>query len=356
MSNRAERRRQARAAAKRRTLFHGTAAALVAEIERDGLKVGQEGRVYLTDSRAIARSYAVWETAQQLALGNGQAIGAVLTVTVPGPLTVERDSFPPPLPWETTMLSGVSYFTTEPITPAMIASVKRFEIEELRDEETLEAVIAEHELVCAAVPRSDAIGSAAPLIARSGLHDAIPDHWALLDAVIAASPNARSRWHGESHWLGVLAAAVRLLERGSRADPAVLLAFCVLHDSLRRSEGHDPKHGERAAAFADRLHPEHLRLSARQRELLRRALVDHDRGLTTRAVTIGACWDADRLTLPRVGITINPRMLSTAQGRQLACAPDSVPEPAACDWDWALSRMYLLASRGRAVASRRAAA
>ena len=325
-------------------LFHGTAGVLVDDIRRDGLTVGQEGRVYMTDSRAAARSYAIWAAAEQAQLGHpAPHTGAVFTVTASG-LTVEQNSYPPPLPWQTTMLACVSYFTTEPITPEMIGTVDSWEIEELRDDATLDAVIREHELICRALPRADAVGNAAPTIRRNGLHKAIPDHWALLNAIRDASPNARSRWHGESHWLGVLAAAVRILERGSPADPAVLLAFCLLHDAQRRSEGRDARHGERAAAFADRLHGELLRLNPRQRDLLRRALIDHDCGLTTTDANIGAAWDADRLTLPRVGIKVDPRMLSTAEARELAGEPGAVPDAAACDWDWALSRMFVLAA------------
>ena len=338
--DRAERRRQERAAAKARTLFHGSAGAVLEEIERDGLRAGQEGRVYLTDSRAIARSYAIWEAARHPA----PHIGVVLTVKA-SMLTVEQNSYPPPLPWETTMHGGVSYFTTTPIAPAMIVSVEEFVIEELRDDATLEAVVREAELICDALPRATAVGNAAPMIRRGGLHRAVPDHWGLLDALVEASPNAGSRWHGEAHWRGVLAAGVRLVERGCSADPAVLTAFALLHDSQRRSESHDPRHGERAADLADRLHDDALlALDNEQREKLRAALVDHDRGLTSTDTTIGACWDADRLTLGRVGITPDPALLSTAAARELAGERGRVPDGEACSWDWALSRMFLLAA------------
>ena len=342
---RAERRRQERAAKSARTLFHGTAGALADAIRREGLTLGQDGRVFLTDSRAIARAYATWEAAQH----DAPHTGLIATVRAAVAVTVEEHSYPPPLPWETTMRGGVSYFATQPIGPAALERLDVFDIEELHDPDQVEAVCREAALVCAALPRAGAVGNAAPMIRPSALRKAIPDHWALLDAIRDESPNARSRWHGESHWLGVLAAAVRILERGSPADPAVLLAFALLHDAQRRSEGRDSKHGARAAAFADRLHGELLRLNPRQRDLLRRALIDHDRGLTSDDATIGACWDADRLTLPRVGISVNPAKLSTPEAVELAGEPGAVPDAAACDWDWALSRMYLLAAGRRLV-------
>lgn len=357
---RAERRRQERAAAKARTLYHGTSAVLVDQIKREGLRLGTDGRVFLTDSKAIARSYAVWEAARQAAQGAtpdpdtpsgrralalGGNVGAVFTVKATVPIAVEQDSYPPPLPWETTMLKGVSYFATRPIAAEHLGPVEMWSIAELDDPAQVEAVCRESILVCGALHRRDSVSPTAPMLRRSSIHKAIPDIWVFHEGVMQSSTNARSRWHGETHWRGVLAAAVRLVERGSQADPAILLAFCLLHDSRRSSEGYDPKHGERAAQLADLMHDhEILTFTDEQRATLRAALVDHDRGKTSTDPTIGACWDADRLTLGRVGITINPAMLSTAQGRALAAEPGSVPAGEACDWDWALSRMYLLAA------------
>lgn len=187
--------------------------------------------------------------------------------------------------------------------------------------------------------RAITVRSAEPLSA------AIPDAWALLRAAIDATEDHDSVFHGEEHWRGVVLAAIALIDVGAKADPAVLLAFCVLHDCQRHNEGRDPDHGRRAAALADRLHGTQLRLSDKQRELLRAALIDHDRGLTNTDPTIGACWDADRLTLPRLGITVDPARLSTPEGRRVAADPDSLIDPADTDWDWTLSRFYL-ASRG----------
>lgn len=345
---RAERRRQARAATRSRTLYHGTAAVLVGAIERDGLTTGQEDRVFLTDSRAAARVYATWSAARR---PTGPREGAIFTIKVPSTiaLTVERDSFPPPLPWQTKMLAGIVYYVEQAIPPDLLEPPDVFEIAELTDLGTLEAVRRETERLCRGFDRAGAAThTSAPAMHRSSLRAAIPDHWSLLAAIVEASPNAASKWHGESHWRGVLAASVRLIERGSKADPAVLTAFCLLHDSQRKSEGHDPRHGERAARFADELHDEGLlALDARQRDLLRRALVDHDCGMTSRDATIGACWDADRLTLGRVGIKVDTRLLSTPEGRELADEPGSVPEGDACDWSWALSRTFLLATTER---------
>jgi hypothetical protein len=45
------------------------------------------------------------------------------------------------------------------------------------------------------------------------------------------------------------------------------------------------------------------------------ALSLHVDGLVSADPTIGACWDADRLHLWRIGVTPDPARLSTAAGR-----------------------------------------
>jgi uncharacterized protein len=338
-----------------RTMYHGTSAVLAADIEIEGLRSHALGSVYVTDSHEIAVRYAIWESARQAAtrarpaprgevgraaLALGGHVGAVITVRAPDvPWTISDADTPPPLPWETTMLvDGLSYFTDQAVTPDALGPFELWSIPELDDPAQVKAVCLVSERICGGWPAE-----------RRGtrIHRSIPNVWDLLGEAVAASGGGRSRLHGETHWLGVMAAAVRLVERGSRADAAVLLTFCLLHDCQRRSEGLDPEHGKRAADLADELHtgnPVILRLDSGQRAALRRALIDHDRGMISDDPTIGACWDADRLTLTRLGVTVNPRLLSTPQGRALAATPGAVPDPAECDWNWALSQMYVLAA------------
>ena len=52
-------------------------------------------------------------------------------------------------------------------------------------------------------------------------------------------------------------------------------------------------------------------------DLLCKACADHADGYVSEDPTIGACWDADRLDLWRVGITPTPDLLSTNSGRRL---------------------------------------
>jgi uncharacterized protein len=114
--------------------------------------------------------------------------------------------------------------------------------------------------------------------------------------------------HGPEHWRRVLANGLRVARATPEADPLVIAAFAALHDAYRLNDGDDPEHGSRAARHARALEGV---LSPEQLDTLCAALEEHDRGATTEHPTIGACWDADRLDLPRVGIEVDPRFLST---------------------------------------------
>ena len=114
----------------------------------------------------------------------------------------------------------------------------------------------------------------------------------------------------------------RLLRRPgcpAGVDAAAVFAFALLHDSQRHSEGRDPEHGARAAAFARELTEAGLlTLGDDGLAVLCDALDRHDLGEITDNPTTGIAWDADRLTLARFGPNrIDPEMLSTDTGRAL---------------------------------------
>jgi uncharacterized protein len=126
--------------------------------------------------------------------------------------------------------------------------------------------------------------------------------------------------HGPDHWQRVERNALAIVPH-SGADVLVVRLFAVLHDSCRINESHDREHGARAAAWARELQREqHLELPEPQLELLCEACVWHDKGRVSDDRTIGTCWDADRLDLPRVGIVPAARLMSTARGKALAAA------------------------------------
>ena len=140
----------------------------------------------------------------------------------------------------------------------------------------------------------------------------------LLETILSHSTGKGSRIHGPIHWAGVAAAGLTLCENTPEADRGVVLAFGLLHDSMRESDGPDPEHGARAAELARKLHESgDLDLDAERFAKLEEALVYHDKGRTSADPTIGTCWDSDRLNLYRVGITPKASLLSTAAARGL---------------------------------------
>jgi uncharacterized protein len=121
--------------------------------------------------------------------------------------------------------------------------------------------------------------------------------------------------HGEEHWRCVTGSGLALAAE-TGADRDVVFLFGLLHDTRRENDFLDPEHGPRAAAFARELQAEGLLpLDARRLELLCTAIGEHTRGSTSDELTVGTCWDADRLHLPRCGIVVDPRLLSTSAAR-----------------------------------------
>ena len=122
-----------------------------------------------------------------------------------------------------------------------------------------------------------------------------------------------SPWHGEVHWRCVAATGLDLASGESGVDRPLVFCFGLLHDTRRENEAVDPEHGARAAAFAGELRAEGaLPLCDRRFTVLVEALRLHSSGGVSDDPTVGTCWDADRLHLPRVSIEPNPAFFSTA--------------------------------------------
>jgi uncharacterized protein len=116
--------------------------------------------------------------------------------------------------------------------------------------------------------------------------------------------------HGIAHWARVLENG-RMLARETGADIEVVQLFAILHDSQRVNEYSDPKHGPRAAIYAQELRGSLFDLPDASFRLLHRACAGHTSEKTHPDITIQTCWDADRLDLGRVGITPHPSRLCT---------------------------------------------
>jgi uncharacterized protein len=137
----------------------------------------------------------------------------------------------------------------------------------------------------------------------------------------ASNPPARSLVHGEHHWKAVALAGLRIAEGTPGADPTFVLVFAQLHDIMRRSDGHDPEHGQRAAGMFEELCRDPgldgWTAGSDRAEVMSYALAHHTGGTlaTGEDVNVGVCWDADRINLWRVGITPDRSLLTTKAAR-----------------------------------------
>lgn len=144
------------------------------------------------------------------------------------------------------------------------------------------------------------------------------DFDSLWQRVVAQFSLPESLVHGPDHWRRVDRNA-RLLARSNGGDLTVVRLFALFHDSRREDDGADPAHGARGAALAEEMHSAGLFVvTDPQLQLLQFACIWHTEGDDHPDPTIGACWDADRLDLERIGVRPSPRFMSTELARQIA--------------------------------------
>lgn len=121
--------------------------------------------------------------------------------------------------------------------------------------------------------------------------------------------------HGRRHWASVTRNAQRIV-KADGGDLAVATCFGMLHDCCRLTDGNDRKHGYRASELMLRIN---LGLNPKQLRLLFLAIRSHSEAQVSTEPTVGACWDADRLDLPRIGTAedpfyVDPDYISTTTG------------------------------------------
>jgi uncharacterized protein len=169
----------------------------------------------------------------------------------------------------------------------------------------------------------------------------------VLLAVVDERATRRSSYHhGDLHWQAVAHAGLQLLPEVPGCDGEVLFLFALFHDSQRWNEDDDPGHGGRGAALARELHDHGsggFELGEERLRLLCAACEGHTDGGSSEDPTIGACWDADRLNLWRVGTPPAPRFLSTHAARDPRLIADAAAWHGA-EYGWpALAAAYGLA-------------
>lgn len=143
--------------------------------------------------------------------------------------------------------------------------------------------------------------------------------------LIAVRRQYRLDWnglHGASHWARVLEKGLHLCAATPGLRQDVIVLFALLHDACRHDDGYDNEHGLRSAEFARELHGTgHFHLDPAGLDLLVEACRTHTGGRIPAHPTVMACWDSDRLDLPRIwGVRVRPEWLGTAAARD----PDTV--------------------------------
>jgi len=122
--------------------------------------------------------------------------------------------------------------------------------------------------------------------------------------------------HGVGHWARVHENGLRLAA-ATGADAEVVALFARFHDARRVNENWDPDHGRRGGDLARTLRGSLVTLDDARFQLLYAACAQHTDGRISAHPTLGACWDADRLDLGRVGITPDPALLSSDAARAM---------------------------------------
>lgn len=121
--------------------------------------------------------------------------------------------------------------------------------------------------------------------------------------------------HGIGHLREVATLAGRIaMEMGQDVEPAMVAG--LLHDCARVNDGGGNRHALDSARMAARILREKFpHLDAPR---ICDAIARHADGETTDDPLAGALWDADRLTLARLGRTIRLDLLSTDPAKAMA--------------------------------------
>jgi uncharacterized protein len=121
--------------------------------------------------------------------------------------------------------------------------------------------------------------------------------------------------HGITHWQRVHENGLKLV-KSNGANENVVVLFALLHDCCRETDGRDIDHGPRAADFTRTLIGRHIQGDQQELEQLLVAIRDHTQIIHTTDVTIGTCWDADRLDIGRIGMKPDRSYFNTKTAKE----------------------------------------
>jgi uncharacterized protein len=119
-----------------------------------------------------------------------------------------------------------------------------------------------------------------------------------------------SRIHGPDHWARVERNGLFIGERVG-ADLTVIKLFALFHDSRRQNDAIDPGHGKRGAEYSKTLRNQLFDLSDEQFKCFFNSCRLHTRQIHTKDLTMGVCWDSDRLDLGRIGFKPSAKFMNT---------------------------------------------
>lgn len=123
--------------------------------------------------------------------------------------------------------------------------------------------------------------------------------------------------HGPDHWHRVEENGLYLAKE-TDANSTIVRLFAIFHDSRRENDYDDPQHGLRGAELAYKCRGDLFDVRDADFEKLYFACEHHTHERFNEDPTIGTCWDADRLDLPRVGISPREEYMSTEFGKEIA--------------------------------------
>ncbi|MCK5100222.1 MAG: hypothetical protein KAR45_19080, partial [Desulfobacteraceae bacterium] len=122
--------------------------------------------------------------------------------------------------------------------------------------------------------------------------------------------------HAESHWKRV-AFFGEYIAKKEGLNARLIKLFAYFHDSKRHNDSFDPEHGPRAAEYIKTFKLTELGINEKERDQLIFACQYHTYEKKTDDRDILACWDSDRLDLPRAGIAIDPDRLFTETAKNI---------------------------------------
>jgi uncharacterized protein len=127
----------------------------------------------------------------------------------------------------------------------------------------------------------------------------------------------KSNIHGPHHWARVERNGLYIGKQVD-ADLEVIKLFALFHDSKRQNDSIDPGHGKRGAQYAKILRNKLFEISDEQFNLFFNTCRLHTRQIHTKDITMGVCWDADRLDLGRIGMKPSSKFLNTDIAKDIA--------------------------------------